>query len=216
MAEKLCIIGSSGFSREVLDVGATVGYRDFLFADSSSHDEELLGFKVVDDEPATIARLAEDGWAFAIGIGNPRIRKKVADKMAGRLFPALIHPSASFGYKQQAEAEKVPGLFVGAGVRVTNSIRIGAHCLLNLNVTVGHDSILDDYCAAMPGVNISGNVHLEEGVYLGTGSAVIHGGNDAKLVVGAYSTIGAGAVVVRDVEPGVTAVGVPAKALGKR
>ncbi|ABQ68999.1 hypothetical protein HY78_12310 [Rhizorhabdus wittichii DC-6] len=213
MTKRLCIIGSSGFSREVMDVGAAVGYDMFCFADSGSNVDELVGFPVHDDEPETIAALAADGWHFAIGIGGPRLRKKVAEKMADCHFPALIHPGATFGVSQRERIGDIPGIFIAAGVRMTNNIDLGPHCLLNLNVTVGHDTILEPYSAAMPGVNISGNVHVGEGAYLGTGSSVIHGGNDAKLLIGAFATIGAGAVVVRDVEPGVTAVGMPAKPL---
>ena len=60
-----------------------------------------------------------------------------------------------------------------------------------------------------PGAHISGNVSLGHGVMIGTGAAVIQG-----CTVGDWAVIGAGAVVIRDVEPGVTVVGVPARRSG--
>jgi serine acetyltransferase len=60
----------------------------------------------------------------------------------------------------------------------------------------------------MPHVNIGGAAQLGAGTYLGTNATVIH-----AVQVGAGATIGAGAVVVRDLPAGVTAVGVPAKAM---
>jgi acetyltransferase-like isoleucine patch superfamily enzyme len=62
----------------------------------------------------------------------------------------------------------------------------------------------------MPAVNLGGGVHLEEGVYIGTNATILPG-----VKVGAWSVIGAGAVVTRDVPPHETWVGVPAKRIEK-
>jgi acetyltransferase-like isoleucine patch superfamily enzyme len=51
-----------------------------------------------------------------------------------------------------------------------------------------------------------GRVTVQEGANLGVGVSVAPG-----VVIGAWSTVGAGAVVIRDVEPGSTVVGVPAR-----
>jgi serine acetyltransferase len=55
---------------------------------------------------------------------------------------------------------------------------------------------------------LSGCVHLEQGVHVGTGATLIQG-----IRVGAASTVGAGAVVLHDVAAGITVAGVPAKEL---
>ena len=57
-------------------------------------------------------------------------------------------------------------------------------------------------------VNVSGNDLIEEGVMMGSGSTVIQGKK-----IGKGSIIGAGAVVVNDIESFSTAVGVPAKVI---
>jgi acetyltransferase-like isoleucine patch superfamily enzyme len=62
-----------------------------------------------------------------------------------------------------------------------------------------------------PGAHISGAVHVEEGADVGTGASVIQG-----ITVGAWSVVGAGAAVVRDVEPHTTVVGVPASVIERR
>ena len=53
---------------------------------------------------------------------------------------------------------------------------------------------------------MSGNVTLDEDVTMGTNSTVIQG-----LRIGRGATVGAGAAVIRDLPPGVVAVGVPAR-----
>ena len=80
--------------------------------------------------------------------------------------------------------------------------------LLNLGCTLGHDSVLEDFCSLMPHANVGGAAYLATGVYLGTNATVIH-----EVRVGAHTTVGAGAVVVRHLPANCTAVGVPAKAI---
>jgi acetyltransferase-like isoleucine patch superfamily enzyme len=58
---------------------------------------------------------------------------------------------------------------------------------------------------------LAGNVTLGDEVTCGIGAVIIQG-----RTVGARTTIGAGAVVIRDIGPGVTAVGVPATPLPDR
>ena len=72
--------------------------------------------------------------------------------------------------------------------------------------TVGHDTIIDDYYAFMPSVNISGEVHLHHSVYVGTGAKIIN-----LLEVGESTIVGAGAVVSKSLPANCTAVGIPAK-----
>jgi acetyltransferase-like isoleucine patch superfamily enzyme len=54
-------------------------------------------------------------------------------------------------------------------------------------------------------------VRICEGADLGAGAVVL-----PKLTVGADAVLGAGAVAVRDVAPGITVVGVPARPLERR
>jgi acetyltransferase-like isoleucine patch superfamily enzyme len=57
-----------------------------------------------------------------------------------------------------------------------------------------------------PGAVLSGDVHLGDGVTIGTGACVIQG-----VHIGAGTFVGAGAAVVNDLPAGVVAVGVPAR-----
>lgn len=211
MAEALIIIGAGGFGREVNDVVAAVN-------DASSQTVwDLLGF--VDDGHVHLDRLGRIGtrhlgttaaltdhsnaW-FVVGVGNPRVRRLLADRAyaAGLRAATLIHPTATLG-KDVVIGE---GSIICSHVSITTNIRIGRHVQLNLNCTVGHEAVLHDYATVFPGATISGEVVLEEDVTVGTNAAVIQG-----LRVGQGSFVGAGAAVVREVPPGVTVVGVPAR-----
>jgi sugar O-acyltransferase (sialic acid O-acetyltransferase NeuD family) len=64
------------------------------------------------------------------------------------------------------------GSIICPGTVLTNNIKIGNFNQLNLNTTVGHDSVLGNYCTTAPGVNISGNCVIGNNVYFGTNSAI--------------------------------------------
>ena len=57
-----------------------------------------------------------------------------------------------------------------------------------------------------PGVNISGGVRIEDRVLVGTGSQILE-----NISIGSDAVIGAGAVVCKNVLPGQTVVGAPAR-----
>ena len=77
---------------------------------------------------------------------------------------------------------------------------------MNLACTIGHDTILENFVSLMPAVNVSGEVILEEAVYVGTGAKIIN-----QVSVGKNTTIGAGALVSKSIPANCTAVGIPAK-----
>jgi serine O-acetyltransferase len=92
-----------------------------------------------------------------------------------------------------------PGFYIQHGfATIISAKRIGANCWVNQQVTIGWDASL-------------GTPVLEDGVTVHAGAKII-----GSVTVGAGSVVGANAVVVRDVPPGTTAVGVPAHHLARR
>ena len=85
---------------------------------------------------------------------------------------------------------------------------IGDFAQVNIYAGVGHDCIIGDYFTASPKVSVSGNVRIGNHVFLGTACTILPG-----VSICDHVTVGAGAVVTKDiVEPG-TYVGVPARRL---
>lgn len=151
---------------------------------------------------------AAAGLGVVVTIGDPAIRRRIADRLAakGVRFATLVHPSAVLSpWVQIGE-----GSIVLARCTFTADIRIGRHVVFNPGCTVAHDVVVEDYVYVSPGVDLAGRVTIEHSAYLGIAASVVPG-----CRVGARSVVGAGAVVVRDVPPDVTAVGVPARVLEK-
>ncbi|RYY10909.1 MAG: acetyltransferase, partial [Cytophagaceae bacterium] len=148
--------------------------------------------------------------AVAVAVGSSAGRAAVVARLSsGQLsFPALVHPAVALAPYQRISLGE--GCLIQQGCILTCDIVLGRFVLLNLGCTIGHDAVLGDFCSLMPHANIGGGTQLRAGVYLGTNATVIH-----AVRVGAGATVGAGAVVVRELPAGVTAVGVPAKAMSK-
>jgi len=206
---KLAIFGTSGFAREVRDIAVLTGYDEIVFIGKTA-ENSIQGFTVQTEEE--VCALIQQNLSFIIGIGNPKNRKAVWEKYTDLHYVNLIHPFATFGYRQREEMEKMTGNIVCAGVRMTNQITTGNFGIYNLNCTVGHDCIVEDFVTVSPGASISGNVWLQEGSYLGANSCVIQGKSiTEKITVGRYATVGAGAVVTKNVSDNIIVKGIPAK-----
>ena len=206
---KIGIFGPSGFARDVGDIALALGFEpiyvagDQLDADCLNSDEDV----VLERE---IHHLGAAG--FAIGIGDNLVRRRVAEKYSSQLrFVNLIHPSATFGSGQIRAIDGKVGVTVCSGVRLTNNIKVGSFTIFNLNATVGHDSIIEDFVNISPGANISGNTHIETGCWIGTGATINQGDPNQKMRIGCDTMIGSGSVVVKPCESGATYVGIPAK-----
>jgi len=146
-----------------------------------------------------------DAIAVALGIGIPAVKSKIVERLRDSSFefPTLIHPSALIGNDSVSIGK---GTIICAGNIITCNIRIKDFVTLNLCCTVGHDTVINDFSSFMPTVNISGEVTIQEKVYVGTGAKIIN-----QLEIGENTIVGAGAVVSKNLPPNCTAVGIPAK-----
>ena len=206
----LIIVGASGFGREVAWLIERIN--------RSKPTWEMLGFL---DDNMDLQNVNVNGYPvlgmlkdaiyypevfFVCAIGSAKIRRMVISKLleinSKIKFGTLIDPSVDVSeYNQIGE-----GTIICAHTILTVNIKVGKHVIINLDCTIGHDAILEDFVTVYPSVNISGITCIGEGSELGTGAQIIQQKN-----VGRNSIIGAGAVVVKDIPENCVAVGAPAK-----
>lgn len=207
---KIAIFGAGGFGREVHMLIEQINKHqkqwDFIgyFDDGLPKGEIINGYRVL----GGVADVNDysDNLAMVFALGHPSIKQKVVEKISNPniSFPVLVHPTALIGSMDYNTIGE--GTIITAGCILTVNCNIGKHVILNLSCTVGHDTVIYDYCSFMPSVNISGEVSIYQGVYVGTGAKIIN-----QLEIGEGTIVGAGAVVSKTLPANCTAVGIPAK-----
>jgi acetyltransferase EpsM len=152
-----------------------------------------------------IASLAQtDHDAVVVGIGDNGVRRMLFDRClaAGERLASVCHPRAIVA----REVTIGPGTVICAGVVVNIGARIGANCILNTASSVDHHCIIEDHVHIAPGTRLGGDVTIGEGTLVGIGAVVL-----PQRRVGAWSIVGGGAVVTRNLPGRVVAYGSPAR-----
>jgi len=213
---KIAVYGGGGFAREVA-----------WLIEESTHAHEVICFIDDDDNkqgmhlnniPVFSLTDAYSQFPDALvvsGIGSPKAREKTMAKAENIGFEPgiVIHSNVTYSKQWNTIGR---GAVICAGNILTVNITLGKHVQMNLDCTIGHDAILDDYTTLAPGVHVSGWVHFGKRVYVGTGANIINGTEDNPLTIADDVVIGAGACVTKSItEQGVTVVGVPARILGR-
>lgn len=191
---KKALIGFGGHAREVM---AQMGKNLVCFVD----DE----FVVEGTKP--ISEFNPKKYKVMVAIANPQIRKQILSKLPKNTkFFSWIHPTSLI----LNNVEIGEGSFVGAYSIITTNVKIGNHCILNRMNQIGHDCVIGDFFSAMPGSIVSGNVNIQDSVYLGNNSCI-----KENITIYNNTTIGMNASVVKNITESGTYVGVPSKKINK-
>jgi sugar O-acyltransferase (sialic acid O-acetyltransferase NeuD family) len=214
----ICVIlGAGGLAREVYWHAQNSNHKlceKFVFVDEVTEISviEIAGQNWPVERNWSFEKYLEpsEKIGFTVGVGDTQLRIKLVTKAleAGlQPLPTIIHNSAviqdcKIGY----------GGFIGPNCTLTTNIVIKDYVTINLNTTVGHDAILEDFVNCSPSVSVSGNVHLKKAVSLGTGTVVRE-----KVSIAPFVISGAQSCIVKNIEePGCVVVGTPAQILKKR
>lgn len=212
---EVVIIGAGGHGRElysyVRDIAATgarvrlLGLIDDNQPRGPWLESEILGS--IQDIKALQSAASRPELSYITAVGDNETRARLVHQVealgiSGLQPWTLRHPAAVVG----RDVEIGPGTCLAPGSVLTTQVRIGSHCIINVNASVSHDSVVGDFSNINPGVVIAGSVTIGRGCFIGAGATVIQ-----KISIGDGAVIGAGAVVVRDIPARVTAVGVPAR-----
>jgi acetyltransferase-like isoleucine patch superfamily enzyme len=146
------------------------------------YDDRLRGFEGV------LTGASRHPWL--VGAAWPHVRKAIALKVAEQVHAPYRH-----------------GRVIYPGVRIGVGVELGEHVHVQYNATISHGCTVGDFTTICPGVVLSGEVTVEDDVFIGANATVIHGG----ITIGRGALIGAGAVVIDNIPPGAVVAGVPAR-----
>jgi len=148
---------------------------------------------------------------FNIAIRNSGVRERLATScLDAGMEPFTVVAANAMLLKESAIG--VGAIFSPFSL-VTSNTSIGDFFHGNMYSYVAHDCIIGNFVTFGPGVKCNGKVTIEDHVYVGAGAVIKEGTNNKRLHIGRGACIGMGAVVTRDVPPGVTVVGNPARLL---
>lgn len=204
--------------KKVIFVGAGE-YAESVYDSMSKKKYDLIGF--VDDiktgshmgRPIIASRIEQvpnfREYAYFISIGDTEPRKRLFEEVK-RLGletiniidkTAMIASSVSIG----------TGNFIGKMAIVNIGTVIGDNNMVNSKALIEHHCTIKNHTRIATSTVMNGDVVVEDGAYLGSMACCI-----GQQRLGEFSVIGAGAVVLGDIEPHCTAVGVPAKVIKRR
>jgi UDP-N-acetylglucosamine acyltransferase len=87
---------------------------------------------------------------------------------------------------------------------------IGNDNIIMAHTHIGHDAVIGNNCELSTGTIVGGYCHINDGAKIKLGVTIRN-----RKIIGREAVVGMGAVVTKDVEPGLTVVGNPAKILIK-
>ncbi|MDP3426024.1 MAG: acetyltransferase [Humidesulfovibrio sp.] len=207
---KIIVMGASGHGQVVADVlfqmwtkGREMEIVGFLDDDALLKGTKVMGLNVLGrlDE---LSAMPHD--SIILGIGDNVVRARLYAELtgAGKRFVTAIHPSAVLA----PDVVIGQGAVLCAGTVINTGGRVGENAILNTCASLDHHSVLEAHSHVAPGVHLAGNVRVGEGALVGIGSCAVPG-----VQIGAWSVVGAGTAVIRDVPERTTVGGVPAKPL---
>ena len=203
----LLIVGAGGLAREAAEAARASG------------DHHVVGF--LDENPTLWG--APIGGALVLGgldrvAHYPRARLLLGTGR-GRSRAALHHRLAAMGVTPDRYTSVIhpravvpPSCLVGAGsvllagAVLTTDVTVGNHVAVMPNAVLTHDVFVEDYVSVCASVSLGGAVRVRTGTYLGQGCTVREG-----LTIGAWSMVGMGAAVVREIGDCQLWAGVPAR-----
>lgn len=203
----MLIIGAKGYAKELLEVvlESTPQSEVFLYDDINPNIGERLydRFKIINNIESASNHFKNLDIRFALGIGNPLIRELMSNKFIniGGQLTTIISNKTSIGTLGTSVLE---GTTIMQGTVITNDVKIGKGCLININCTIGHDSIINDYVELCPGVHVSGNSTIGKFTFVGTNSSIL-----PNITIGENVVIAAGTIVNKNVPDNCMIAGVP-------
>jgi len=184
---------------------------------SAVHPEAKIGKNVIVEPFSTIGKdvvIGDNCWIGTNAIINDGVRMGSDCK----IFPGAVVGGIPQDLKYNGERTFVDignnvivreYCTINKGTSANGTTKIGNNCLLMAYVHVAHDCILEDYVILANSVNLAGHVELGRNVIIG-GLAAVH----QFVKIGAYTMIGGGSLVRKDVPPFIKASREPLSYVG--
>jgi sugar O-acyltransferase (sialic acid O-acetyltransferase NeuD family) len=177
----------------------------FLDDDKKLHNTEI-------DEVVVLGDTDNDGFLKLIGkkceafvaVDDNKLRKSLV-----KMIQEVRHMQpVNAIHSRSVVSEKAilgHGNFIDCNAYLAPGSKIGSHCIIHTQTSVGVGASLGDFVQIGAGSSINAGVTIEDEVFIGSGVTIVSG-----VTVGKGARIGAGSVVIASVKEGETVFGNPA------
>lgn len=204
--KNLIVFGAGDLGKHIvynIDMfGEEYNILGFMDEDTNKIGQELCGLPIFGKD--YLESNKTEALYMVIAMSSPAAKEAVLEKLKSYNieFPNFISPLSwiSQGVKLGRGILVYPNTTIDFETEISDFVTVNAGCSVGHNVTIGRFSTL------APGVNLAGFTKIEEKADLGIGCCSIQ-----KVEIGRQSVVGGQAMLIRNVEPGKTVVGVPAK-----
>lgn len=208
--KNLLIIGARGFGREVFTSAVeSQGYgTEFTIKGFLDSQKEVLngfeGYPPIIESAEKYQPREDDVFITALGDVQAKIKYSTMVLDKGGEFYTLIHKSAFL----HPSVKLGKGCLIMRYATISNDVKIGDHVTLMNHIVIGHDARIGSWSHLGPFVFMGGRSTTEANVQMHVRSTVL-----ADKHIGKNSTVGAGSVVIKNVEEYTTVFGNPAKSI---
>lgn len=179
------VLGAGRFAQEIELYARRLGIKVIHFFDGTNPNSRIL-----------------KNLCYCMGVGSPMVKNKIIEQSGCNDFISIYDVANIYGL----DVEIGKGCVICPGVYLTANVKLGNFVTLNINSTIGHDSVLGDFTNVAPGASVSGNVVIGKNCDIGTNAAIRQ-----KVTICDDVILGLNCGVVKDItEPG-TYVGTPAR-----
>ncbi len=201
---EIIFIGYSGHSYTVIDVAKKAEYEPKGYFDLVENTLNPFQLTYLGDE--RLFDFSKIGFFVFPAVGDNWLRMKIHKFIQQNNLNEcqLIHPKAIVGFDVSIENSTL----IAAGVIINPLCKIGVGCILNTGCILDHEATVENYVHIGPGATLAGNVSVGEGSFIGANTTIIQG-----VTIGKNCIIGAGSVVLNNVDDNTVMVGNPAKFL---
>ena len=206
---KSIIIGAGTYGEVYLAYLREAGVNIVGFIDDAPKSDNVRGVPVLGGmDKLPLLKEMYDVEAVYCPLGNNRLRVKFLSyaKELGYHIPNFIHPSVEIAPNVKIGKE---GVYILPKTIIMPWCQIEDYVMMSVGSILSHHSHLKKGCFLSFGVNFGASIVANEYAYCGISSTIMTGLHE----LGEDCLIGAGAVVIRDVDPKAVVAGVPAKVI---
>ncbi len=198
----LLIFGASGHAMVACDC-ARHEYTHIVMLAGEETESLWHGVPIIPESRKSLQEWRDLCPHAFVAIGSAARRETVTQRLekAGFQLVILRHPSAAVS----SSAVLGDGTMIGPGAVVNADAELGKGCIVNSGAIVEHECRLGSFVHLSPGAVLGGGAVVGDRSWVCLGASV-----SDHVSIGADTTIGAGAAVIRDIPDHVLAVGIPA------